>query len=247
MLRNRKLAPQPRRCSSPWVGSTSGWPHQALGQPLPRPARRSPGADRGPRQWLSCPARQRRLALAAASLLEIFSGSASPPRPSTFFFFFFLPASAEREAVPLSAALAELLSGGRPWRSSAIKIPGGLSRRRNPSAANDSAAVMAGQRRYSSGELDSELLDLHRTLPRAGRGWALRSSASIKFPRRCCDTKPPQKQAGSRELAEVIPSELAAAELQPVKRATRNAPASPSHWSRRCACSGEIEFEPAQP
>ncbi|NQV10945.1 MAG: hypothetical protein HQ527_07260 [Cyanobacteria bacterium] len=143
-------------------------------------------------------------ALGCGQLLEIFVGIRQPPTA-------FDLRIADDEAVQLSAALAELLSGGRPWRSCRDQIlaayPAEKSQRRERFAA-----VMAGQRDYSSGELDSELLDLHRTLVGLGGAGAPQLSAD-QFLEVLRHKARLQKQAGSRELAEVIRQELAAAEL----------------------------------
>jgi len=67
------------------------------------------------------------------------------------------------EAAGLSAALAELLTAGRPWRLCREQLiaayPAEKRQRRERFAE-----VMAGQREYSAEELDAELADLRRTL-----------------------------------------------------------------------------------
>ena len=66
------------------------------------------------------------------------------------------------EAAPLSAALADCLCRGQPWRQCRDQLmnayPIGKIQRRERFAA-----VMAGLRDYSAEELDGEFLDLHAT------------------------------------------------------------------------------------
>ncbi|MFM9110058.1 MAG: hypothetical protein ACKOPN_05595 [Prochlorococcaceae cyanobacterium] len=89
-------------------------------------------------------------------LLEVFIGLRLPP-PS------FDLRIEEEEAPGLSAALALLLTAGRPWRLCRDQLlaayPAGRRQRRERFAE-----VMAGQGDYSAAELDAELPDLHRTL-----------------------------------------------------------------------------------
>lgn len=141
--------------------------------------------------------------LGCGDWLEIFVGLRQPPSA------FDLRIGAE-EAVPLSAALAELLSGGRPWRSCRDQVlaayPAEKSQRRERFAA-----VMAGQRDYTSSELDGELLDLHRTL--VGLGGAEAPDLSTdQFLEALRQKARLQQQAGQGALAEAIRQELAAAE-----------------------------------
>ena len=95
-------------------------------------------------------------ALGPAQLFEIFVGLRQPPGA------FDLRIDAA-EAAGLSAALAELLTAGRPWRLCREQLiaayPGEKRQRRERFAE-----VMAGQREYSAEELDAELADLRRTL-----------------------------------------------------------------------------------
>jgi len=98
--------------------------------------------------------------LGPGELLEVFVGLRPPP-PS------FDLRIDEAEAPALSAALALLLTAGRPWRQCrdallAAYPPGRRARR------EQFAAVMAGQRDYSAAELDAELPDLRRTLAQLG-------------------------------------------------------------------------------
>ena len=98
--------------------------------------------------------------LGPAQLFEIFVGLRQPPGA-------FDLRIAANEAGPLSAALAELFTAGRPWRQcrdallAAYPAEKRLRRERF-------AEVMAGQRDYSAEELDSELPDLRRTLAALG-------------------------------------------------------------------------------
>jgi hypothetical protein len=74
---------------------------------------------------------------------------------------------ADAEAAPLSAALAQLLTAGRPWRLCREPLMAAYpveKRQRRERFAE----VMAGQRDFSAAELDSELPDLRRTLARLG-------------------------------------------------------------------------------
>jgi hypothetical protein len=74
---------------------------------------------------------------------------------------------ADAEAGPLSGALAQLLTAGRPWRLCRDQLmeayPVEKRQRRQRFAE-----VMAGQRDFSAAELDSELADLRLTLARLG-------------------------------------------------------------------------------
>ncbi|UPM49536.1 hypothetical protein MY494_09325 [Synechococcus sp. A10-1-5-1] len=94
--------------------------------------------------------------LGPAELFEIFVGLRQPPGA------FDLRIAVE-EAAGLSAALAELLTAGRPWRLCREQLiaayPVDKRQRRERFAE-----VMAGQRDYSAEELDAELADLRRTL-----------------------------------------------------------------------------------
>ena len=98
--------------------------------------------------------------LGAGELLEIFVGlRAVPPG-------FDLRIS-EQEAPELSAALAELLAAGRPWRQcrDSVMAAYGVEKRQRRERF---AEVMAGLRDYSAAELDAELPDLQRTLVAVG-------------------------------------------------------------------------------
>ncbi len=94
--------------------------------------------------------------LGPAQLFEIFVGLRQPPSA-------FDLRIAEAEAAGLSAALAELFTAGRPWRSCRDQLleayPAEKRQRRERFAE-----VMAGQRDYTAAELDGELADLRRTL-----------------------------------------------------------------------------------
>ena len=94
--------------------------------------------------------------LGPAQLFEIFVGLRQPPSA-------FDLRIAEAEAAGLSAALAELFTAGRPWRSCRDQLleayPAEKRQRRERFAE-----VIAGQRDYTAAELDGELADLRRTL-----------------------------------------------------------------------------------
>ena len=93
--------------------------------------------------------------LGAGQLLEIFVGLA--PLPPGFDWRI-----DPQEAASLSAALADCLCRGQPWRQCRDQLmnayPVGKMQRRERFAA-----VMAGLRDYSAEELDGEFLDLHAT------------------------------------------------------------------------------------
>ncbi|MEB3168499.1 MAG: hypothetical protein VKK97_07170 [Synechococcaceae cyanobacterium] len=94
--------------------------------------------------------------LGPGALLEVFVGMALPP-----------PAFDLRiensEAPSLSAALALLLTAGRPWRLCREQLMRAYPVSR-PQRRERFAEVMAGQRDYGAAELEAELPDLRRTL-----------------------------------------------------------------------------------
>jgi hypothetical protein len=139
--------------------------------------------------------------LGPGALLEIFVGLRPPPRA-------FDLRIADGEATALSAALAELLTAGRPWRLcrdqvlAAYPVPTTQRRERF-------AAVMSGQRDYSAAELDAELMDLHRTL--VGLGVAAEQEISAdRFLGLLRQKARLQEQTGREELAAAIRQELVA-------------------------------------
>jgi hypothetical protein len=91
-----------------------------------------------------------------SQLFEVFVGQRQPPSA-------FDLRITRHEAAGLSAALADLLTAGRPWRQCREQLmaayPAEKRQRRELFAE-----VMAGQREYSAEELDAELPDLRRTL-----------------------------------------------------------------------------------
>ena len=93
--------------------------------------------------------------LGAGSLFEIFLGLA--PLPSCFDWFI-----EDHEAAGLSAALADYLCNGRPWRQCRDQVlaayPIAKAQRRERFAE-----VISGLRDYSAEQLDGELLDLYAT------------------------------------------------------------------------------------
>ncbi len=101
--------------------------------------------------------------LGPGELLEVFVGLRQPPAA-------FDLRIADGEAAPLSAALADLLCAGRPWRLCREPVlaayPVAKRQRRERFAE-----VMAGQRDYSAAELDAELPDLRLTLAALGGAW----------------------------------------------------------------------------
>lgn len=98
--------------------------------------------------------------LGAGDLLEVFVGLR--PAPPAFDL-----SVKEEEAAMLSAALADLLTAGRPWRQCRDQLlaayPVGRRGRRERFAA-----VMAGQQEYGATDLEAELPDLRRTLAELG-------------------------------------------------------------------------------
>ena len=102
--------------------------------------------------------------LGPGELLEVFVGLRQPPAA-------FDLRIADGEAAALSAALADLLCAGRPWRLCREPVlaayPVGKRQRRERFAE-----VMAGQRDYSAAELDAELPDLRLTLAALGAAGA---------------------------------------------------------------------------
>ena len=103
---------------------------------------------------------ERQRVLGPGDLLEVLVGFRQPPSR------FDLRIS-EAEAAGLSAALAQLLTAGRPWRDcrdrlmAAYLVPKRQRRERF-------AEVIAGQRDYTAVELDAELPELRRTLAALG-------------------------------------------------------------------------------
>ncbi|WP_225322916.1 hypothetical protein [Synechococcus sp. RSCCF101] len=94
--------------------------------------------------------------LGCGDLVEIFVGLRPPPPAYDW------RIAGDAEAAELSAALADLLCGGRSWRSCRDEVMAAFPRRRRQDR-NDFAAVMAGQAEYSARSLDALLPDLQRT------------------------------------------------------------------------------------
>jgi len=98
--------------------------------------------------------------LGAGDLLEVFAGLRPAPPAFTL-------SIRDEDAAPLSAALADLLTAGRPWRQCRDELlaayPVGRRGRRDRFAA-----VMAGQQEYGATDLEAELPDLRRTLAQLG-------------------------------------------------------------------------------
>ena len=141
MLRNGKLAsPGPEVFFA--LGGINRWLAEAL-ETSAQPVRAADGS-----------------VLGAGDLLEVFVGLRQPP-PA------FDLRIEEEEAADLSAALALLLTAGRPWRLCREQLmaayPASRRQRRERFAE-----VMAGQSDYSASELDSELPDLRSTLAALG-------------------------------------------------------------------------------
>ena len=201
MLRNRKLA-----APGPEVFLALGRINQWLGSAA---SRRSPSLAGHPELAAALEGGDRPLCaddgtpLGPGPLLEIFVGMQPPPAA-------FDLRIAEAEAAALSSALAELLSAGQPWRACREQIlaayPVEKAQRRERFAA-----VMAGQRDYSSAELDGELLDLHRTLLSLGVASEPELSAD-QFLVALRNKARLQTQAGPLKLAEAIRQKLVAAE-----------------------------------
>ena len=137
--------------------------------------------------------------LGPAQLFEIFVGLRQPPAA-------FDLRIAAQEAGPLSAALAELFTAGRPWRQCREALlaayPAEKRQRRERFAE-----VMAGQRDYSAEELDGELADLRRTLAALGAAdeQALSADQFLELlRRRAAELRPPASGLAAEELAEAI-------------------------------------------
>jgi hypothetical protein len=94
--------------------------------------------------------------LGPGDLMEVFVGLRAPP-PA------FDLRVAEEEAPALSAALALLLTAGRPWRLCRDQLLAAYPVERRQRRERF-AAVMAGQADYGASELEAELPDLRRTL-----------------------------------------------------------------------------------
>ncbi len=141
--------------------------------------------------------------LGPAQLFEIFVGLRQPPGA-------FDLRIAAAEAGPLSAALAELFTAGRPWRQCRDALlaayPAEKRQRRERFAE-----VMAGQRDYSAEELDGELPDLRRTLAALGAAAEQELSADqfLELLRQNADRlQPTAAGSGDGELAGAIRREL---------------------------------------
>ncbi len=93
--------------------------------------------------------------LGPGEFLEVFVGLRQPPLA-------FDLRIAEAEAADLSAALAQLFSAGRPWRTCRDKVMAAypVSRRQRRDRFTQ---VMAGLRDYTASELEAELPDLLTT------------------------------------------------------------------------------------
>jgi hypothetical protein len=141
--------------------------------------------------------------LGPAQLFEIFVGLRQPPGA-------FDLRIAAAEAGPLSAALAELFTAGRPWRQCRDALlaayPAEKRQRRERFAE-----VMAGQRDYTAAELDGELADLRRTLAALGAAAEQELSADqfLELLRQNADRlQPTAAGSGDGELAGAIRREL---------------------------------------
>ena len=141
--------------------------------------------------------------LGPAQLFEIFVGLRQPPSA-------FDLRIAEAEAAGLSAALAELFTAGRPWRSCRDQLleayPAEKRQRRERFAE-----VMAGQRDYTAAELDGELADLRRTLAVLGAAddQALSADQFLELLRqKARQHQQPGDGGDGEDLAEAIRREL---------------------------------------
>jgi hypothetical protein len=141
--------------------------------------------------------------LGPSHLFEIFVGLRQPPAA-------FDLRIAEVEAGPLSAALAQLLTAGRPWRSCREQVLAAYPVERRQRRERF-AEVMAGQSDYSAAELDGELLDLHRTLTALGAADEQELSADLflellrRKARLLQPTGPADLAAAIRQELEVAP------------------------------------------
>jgi hypothetical protein len=116
--------------------------------------------------------------LGPGELLEVFVGLRQLPAA-------FDLRIADAEATALSAALADLLCAGRPWRlcREAVLAAYPVTKRQRRERFGE---VMAGQRDYSAAELDAELPDLSLTLAALGgaEGHGLQSDQVLELLRR---------------------------------------------------------------
>lgn len=137
--------------------------------------------------------------LGSGDLLELFVGLR--PAPPAFDLQI-----SEGEAPALSAALAALFTAGRPWRQCREPVMAAYPVARR-SRRERFAEVMAGQREYSAGELDSELPDLRRTLAILGGPGSVELSPDpfLALLRRHASR---QASHGTGDLASAIRSQL---------------------------------------
>ncbi len=165
MLRNGKLAsPGPEVFAA--LGAINGWLalHAPEGRLEERRAESLLGGHPELIEALAGSAQPVRDAeghvLGPGDLLELFVGLRPPP-PA------FDLRVAEEEAPALSAALALLLTAGRPWRLCRDQLLAAYPVERRQRRERF-AAVMAGQEDYTAAELEAELPDLRRTLAALG-------------------------------------------------------------------------------
>jgi len=174
-----------------WVGSTSGWPGTGVGPAAPSALAAQPEAIRCPRRGC-LPLRDNDAWRWAAASLRRFRRESPAPHGLRL-------AHRRREAVPSVPPWLKLLSGGRPWRSSRDQSCR-LSPPEKSQPAND-LRVMAPAR-LQLGRTRQQLLDLASQPSSGWEGCAPGSASSV--PRGVATHKAGlQKQAGSRELAEV--------------------------------------------
>jgi hypothetical protein len=141
--------------------------------------------------------------LGPGELLEVFVGLRLPP-PA------FDQRIDEAEAPALSAALALLLTAGRPWRQCRDQLLAAYPPVRR-ARREQFAAVMAGQHDYSAAELDAELPDLRSTLAQLGAAGEEELSAErflALLRSRAALLDPDQATGPSGDLAAAIRREL---------------------------------------
>jgi len=140
--------------------------------------------------------------LGPGELLEVFVGLRQPPSA-------FDLRIEEAEATDLSAALALLLTAGRPWRLCREPLMAAYPVEKRQ-RRDRFAAVMAGQGDYTAAELEAELLDLRRTLTVLGAAVEEEMGADrfLELLRRRAREQPSLEAPAPVDLARAIRREL---------------------------------------
>ncbi|MFM7312406.1 MAG: hypothetical protein ACKO0M_04440 [Cyanobium sp.] len=137
--------------------------------------------------------------LGSGDLLEVFVGLRAAPAA-------FDLRIEDSEAATLSAALAQLLTAGLPWRQCRETVLAAypVARRQRRERF---AEVMAGQRDYGAAELEAELPDLRRTLAALG-GTGSEEMGPDRFLRLLRSHARRQARTASDDLVHAIRSQL---------------------------------------